>query len=1376
VSSDPVAPREELPVAAIRRRLGALRLRDEHRLERKLDRLRHQRDPDVRSRDLTRLLAEIDQGEAIVARQRAAVPTVNYPENLPVSARRDDLLAAIRDHQVVVVAGETGSGKTTQLPKICLELGRGVRGQIAHTQPRRIAARTVAERIADELGAGLGDAIGYSVRFNDRSGDDTLVRLMTDGLLLAELQRDRLLRRYDTIIIDEAHERSLNIDFLLGQLKQILPRRPDLKLIITSATIDPERFATHFADARGEPAPIIEVSGRTYPVEVRYRPVVDPDDPDADPDRDQTDAICDAVEELAREPEGDVLVFLSGEREIRDTAEALNGRFGGGKRSGGGRGARSLQILPLYARLSTAEQQKVFRRSSGDTSRRVVLATNVAETSLTVPGIKYVIDPGNARISRYSAKLKVQRLPIERISQASANQRKGRCGRTSDGICIRLYSEDDFLERPEFTDPEILRTNLASVILQMAALGLGEVADFPFLEPPDRAQVRDGTMLLHELGAIDPAAEDPKKRLTALGRKLARLPIDPRMGRMVLEADRLGVTEEVVVIAAALSIQDPRERPTDKQEAAAQSHARFKHPKSDFLGFLNLWEYLSRQQRELSGSRFRKTCKQEFLHYLRIREWQDLVAQLRQAAKQVGITVPRTHGRDAPALDDAGEPVDVPRAEQQIHIALLSGLLSHLGLKDETQKKDQRGRDKQRGGRDRGRSEYLGARGARFQIFPGSALAKKPPTWTMVAELVETSRLWGRTAAEIQPEWVEPLAEHLLKRTYAEPRWSRKRASVVASERATLYGLPIVAGRTVQYGKLDPVVSRELFIQHALVEGDWDGRHRFIEQNRALIAEVEAMEERARRRGILVEDDAIYAFFDERIPEDVVSGAHFDTWWKRERQRDPDRLTFPRSLLIEEQAASVVGPQGRMAMPDAWKQGDHLLPLSYRFEPGTEDDGVTVHIPLTLLPQIKPVGFEWLVPGLREELVTALVRALPKEIRRELVPIPDTVARVLERVTPRSAPLPIALARELNELPGVQLSPKQFDLTALPPHLRIRFVVEDEAGQALAAGHDLDALREQVRPKLKAKLQAATPDLERHGLTSWSFGPLPRAIGVASVAGADAGELRVYPALVDEGETVGIRSLDTPDAQATAMTGGIRRLLLLTIPSPERYVRGQLDMRAQLSLATAPHGSVDAVITDTIAATVDGLAASKGGVAWNEDEFRTLRDHVAGHLADATVKVLQQVVRILDAEREVRARLERLAAAPTPAGSPFDVAQRDVTAQLRRLIFPGFVAATGARRLPDVVRYLQAAAYRLDRLPDQKAADADRTRAIHELEAAYEAKLDGVPPGAAPSAELREVRWMLEELRVNQFAQTLTRQRGGLPVSAKRIRKVIEGA
>ncbi|MDQ2622928.1 MAG: ATP-dependent RNA helicase HrpA, partial [Actinomycetota bacterium] len=709
---------------------------------------------------------------------------------------------------------------------------------------------------------------------------------------------------YDTIIIDEAHERSLNIDFLLGCLKQILPRRPDLKLIITSATIDPQRFSAHFDDA-----PIIEVSGRTFPVEVRYRPVQGPEDPAADPDRDPIDAIGDAVDELIREEArnpaaaGDILVFLSGEREIRDTAEALQGRFGGAASGNRGGRAASVQVLPLYARLATAEQQRVFRRGQdGDTAtRRVVLATNVAETSLTVPGIKYVIDPGTARISRYSSRLKVQRLPIERVSQASANQRKGRCGRTSDGICIRLYSEEDFAERSPYTDPEILRTNLASVMLQMAALGLGEVQDFPFLDPPDRAQIRDGELLLHELGAFTKT-----KQLTPLGRRLARLPVDPRMGRMVLEADRLGVTEEVIVIAAALSIQDPRERPSDKQQAADQAHARFKHPQSDFLAYLNLWEELQSQQRTLSGSQFRKRCRSDFLHYMRIREWQDLVAQLRRAAQQVGIDLPRreprrkpTPNRDAdPTPDDATPTVDVPRAEQQIHTALLSGLLSHLGLKDETQKRDQQGRVRAKGRTPRGRPSFLGARGARFQIFPGSALAKEPPTWVMVAELVETSQLWGRTAARISPEWVEPLAEHLLQRSYAEPRWSKKRASVVADERALLYGLPIVTGRTVAYGAIDPELSRELFLRHALVEGDWDTRHRFFHDNHELVAEVQSLEERVRRRDILVDDDTLYRFYDERVPTQVVSGAHFDRWWKQHRQAEPDRLHFPRELLI----------------------------------------------------------------------------------------------------------------------------------------------------------------------------------------------------------------------------------------------------------------------------------------------------------------------------------------------------------------------------------------------------------------------------------------------------------------------------------------------
>src|SRR4051812_14090514 len=938
----PQQTRDDAPVRALRARLRELTLRDEHRLVRRLDKLRRTTDEGARAKALAGLVADVERAEARVARRRDAVPPrIAYPPELPVSARRDDLLAAIRDHQVVVVAGETGSGKTTQLPKICLELGRGVRGAIGHTQPRRLAARTVAERIADELDVPIGAAVGFAVRFSDRSGEDTLVRVMTDGLLLAEVHRDPLLRRYDTIVVDEAHERSLNIDFLLGVVKRILPRRPDLKLIITSATIDPQRFAAHFGDA-----PVVEVSGRTYPVEVRYRPVVDPDAPEADSDRDQIDAVGDAVDELLREKRGDILVFLSGEREIRDTADALRGRFRSDK--------DPIEILPLYARLSTAEQQRIFKPHAG---RRIVLATNVAETSLTVPGIKYVIDPGTARMSRYSARLKVQRLPIERISQASADQRKGRCGRTSEGICIRLYGEEDFDERARFTDPEILRTNLASVILQMAAASLGAIEDFPFLDPPDRRQVRDGINLLTELRALDPGGardRDGGPRLTPIGRRIAGLPVDPRFARMVIEADALGCANEVIVIAAGLSIQDPRERPAEKRDLADRQHARFADDTSDFLAYLNLWRYLREQQRELSGNQFRKRCHAEYLHYLRVREWQDLVGQLRAAAREIGV---KANQADA-------DP-------QQVHLALLSGLLSHIGMKDP------KGRD------------YQGARNARFAVFPGSALARRQPSWVMAAELVETSRLWARDVARIQPEWVEPLAEHLLRRTYSEPRWDPEGGAVVATERVTVYGLPIVAGRTVTYGRVDPALSRELFIRRALVEGDWRARHDFLAENRRRVAEIEALEERARRRDILAGDEARFAFFDERVPADVVSGQHFDRWWRDERRARPDLLTYPREVLVAPDAADALDPRAR---PTAWKQGDLVLTLSYRFEPGAPNDGVTVHVPLTALGQLRDVGFDWLVPAFRPELVTTLMRSLPKELRKPPVPVARVAA------------------------------------------------------------------------------------------------------------------------------------------------------------------------------------------------------------------------------------------------------------------------------------------------------------------------------------------------------------------------------------------------
>lgn len=1306
----------DAPLADLRARLTDLTLRDEHRIRRRFDRLRSTHGDEERGAALMKIAADVEESEARVARRRASVPRVTYPPQLPVSARKDELLEAIRDNQVVVVAGETGSGKTTQLPKICLELGRGVRGAIAHTQPRRLAARTVAERIAEELDVPLGDAVGYAVRFNDKTSESTLVRLVTDGLLLAQIQRDPLLRRYDTIIVDEAHERSLNIDFLLGCIKRILPRRPELKLIITSATIDPQRFSRHFGDA-----PIVEVSGRTYPVEVRYRPLSLPDAEGEDgargesgDDRDQIDAIGDAVQELRRESKGDVLVFLSGEREIRDTADALSGRFGD-----------RLDVLPLYARLATAEQQRVFRPHS---KQRVVLATNVAETSLTVPGIRYVVDPGSARISRYSARLKVQRLPIEAVSQASADQRKGRCGRQSDGICIRLYSEEEFEARPRFTDPEILRTNLASVILQMAALGLGAIEQFPFLEPPDRRQIRDGVLLLQELGALE------EGELTPLGRKLAQLPVDPRLGRMVLEADRLHCAEEAIVIAAALSIQDPRERPSEHQAQADQAHARFKDDDSDFTAFLSLWRYLREQQRAHNNSQFRKRLKREFLHYLRVREWQDLAGQLREAARGVGVTLNQQ-----------------PAATAEVHRALLSGLLSHVGMKETTARR---------------RGEYLGARGARFMIFPGSGQARRQPAWVMAAELVETSRLWGRVVARIEPEWVEALAEHLVRRTHSEPRWEKKRSAVVATERVTLYGLPIVAGRTVPYAQIDPVLARELFIRRALVEEDWHTRHRFFHDNRELIDQIEELEHRARRRDILVGDDVLFDFYDARIPADVVSGAHFDRWWKDERRRDPRRLTFTLDLLADRDAAA--GALDERARPETWTQGTLRLPLTYHFEPGAEHDGVTVHVPLPALAGLSEQGFEWLVPAFRLELITALIRSLPKELRRPLVPVPDVAAQVLASLTPqepRSAPLLETVAQAIVRLRGVRVAPGDFDRARLPAWLRMRFRIEEEDGRLVAEGDDLEALRARVRPRLQAELTAsAGSTLERSGLRAWTIGTLPRTVELPGTGGM----AKAYPALVDEGAGVGVRVMDTPGEQWVAMHGGTRRLLLLSVPGATlKHVQGQLGAGAALALATAPHGSAAAVLDDAMNAAVDALMAEAGGPAWDAASFARLRDHVAGNLVERTTAIVAQVSRILALRGEIMERIATLAA------PQYEAVRLDVARQAGRLVYPGFVAGTGVARLDDVERYLRGAVHRLDRVPDHRAADADRMKAVHELEHAVQERRASWPPGRPFPPALFEVGWLLEELRMSHFAQPLG-VRG--QVSSKRIRRALAEA
>ncbi|MGC5345006.1 ATP-dependent RNA helicase HrpA [Streptomyces sp. DT171] len=1299
--------------ADLQSQLGALSLRDAHRLGRRLEGARRIRKPEARQSVLDEIAAEAGKAAERLAARAARMPALSYPEQLPVSQKKDEILEAIRDHQVVIVAGETGSGKTTQIPKICMELGRGVRGMIGHTQPRRIAARTVAERVADELDTPLGEAVGWKVRFTDQVNPEaTFVKLMTDGILLAEIQTDRELLAYDTIIIDEAHERSLNIDFLLGYLARLLPKRPDLKVVITSATIDPERFARHFGEA-----PIVEVSGRTYPVEVRYRPLLEDESEDAD--RDQITAICEAVDELQAEGQGDILVFLSGEREIRDTADALNKR-----------NLRLTEVLPLYARLSHAEQHRVFQRHTG---RRVVLATNVAETSLTVPGIKYVIDPGTARISRYSHRTKVQRLPIERISQASANQRKGRCGRTSDGICVRLYSEDDFLTRPEFTDPEILRTNLASVILQMTAAGLGDIEKFPFIDPPDHRNIRDGVQLLQELGALDPGEKETGKRLTPLGRQLSQLPVDPRLARMVVEAERNGCVREVMVIAAALSIQDPRERPAEKQTQADQQHARFKDETSDFLAFLNLWRYLREQQKERGSSSFRRMCKQEYLNFLRIREWQDIYAQLRTVARQMGISL---NEEDAP--------------EQSVHVSLLAGLLSHIGLKD-TEK-----------------NEYVGARNAKFAIFPGSALFKKQPRFVMSAELVETSRLWARVNAKVEPEWIEPVAQHLLKRTYSEPHWEKDQAAVMAYERVTLYGVPIVAQRKVNFGRIDQEASRDLFIRNALVEGDWRTHHQFFHDNRKLLGEVEELEHRARRRDILVDDETLFDFYDERIPDDVVSGAHFDSWWKKKRRDEPDALDFERSMLINEKAGAVTKDD----YPDSWRQGKLKFRVTYQFEPGADADGVTVHIPLQVLNQVTSEGFDWQIPGLREEVVTELIRSLPKPVRRHYVPAPNYASKFLDRAVPLQEPLPVTLARELQRMVGVPVTADDFDLSRVPDHLKITFRITDERRRRIAESKDLEELKVQLRPKARQALSQAAAatagpsgeSIERSGLTDWTIGTLNRVFETRR-----AGQpVKAYPALVDQGDTIAVRLFDTEAEQRQAMWRGTRKLILLNIPvNPAKFASDTLTNQQKLALSRNPHGSIQALFDDCATAAADRLIAVHGGPAWDEESYRKLYEKVRADLVDLTVRTIGQAQQILAAWQACERRLK--------ATNSLALVNNltDVREQLARLVPSGFVTATGLSRLPDLMRYLVAADRRLQQMPTAVQRDTTRMEKVHEMQDEYAWLLEQMPRGRPVPQEVLDIRWMIEELRVSYFAHALGTAH---PVSDKRIVKAIDAA
>ncbi|TWD57000.1 ATP-dependent helicase HrpA [Arthrobacter sp. AG367] len=1314
---------------------------------------------------------------------------ISYPAELPVSERREDLMAAIAANQVTIIAGETGSGKTTQIPKMCLELGLGEKGLIGHTQPRRLAARTVAERIAEELGVDIGQEVGFQVRFTGEVSKATKVKLMTDGILLAEIQRDRLLRRYSTIIIDEAHERSLNIDFILGYLKRILPQRPDLKVIITSATIDPERFAHHFGTPE-QPAPIVEVSGRTYPVEIRYRPLSQPKADDDDPsddeleeDRDPLDAVCDAVDELAAEAPGDILVFFSGEREIRDAADALQARIQSNRR------LSNTEILPLFARLSLQEQHKVFHPGS---KRRIVLATNVAETSLTVPGIKYVIDTGTARISRYSHRTKVQRLPIERVSQASANQRSGRCGRVSDGIAIRLYSEEDYESRPRFTDPEILRTNLAAVILQMTAMGVAkgpkDVEEFPFVEPPETRAINDGVTLLRELGALaPPRPQDNGGKpgagggLTAVGQKLAQLPVDPRLGRMIVEAGKRGCVREVMVLAAALTIQDPRERPTDKQQLAAEKHNRFRDENSDFTGYLNLWNYLQEKQQELSSSAFRRLCRAEFINYLRVREWQDLFAQLRQLARPLGIALDNKRLADPVGNHDG------------IHISLLSGLLSHIGILDERKR------------------EYAGARGSRFAIFPGSALFKKSPTFVMAAELVETSRLWARVAAKFDPLWAEQVAPDLVKRTYSEPHWSTRQGAVMAYEKVTLYGVPIIAQRRINYGRVDPVVARELFIRHALVEGDWKTHHKFFHRNRALLHEVEELEARMRRRDLLVDDETLFEFYDARIGPDVVSERHFDKWWKDARRENPDLLDYDKSLLLSDDADDL----DESAYPKTWLHKGFELPLTYEFHPvapgspPNPSDGVTAEVPVLFLNQLDDAPFRWLIPGQRVELVTALIKSLPKQVRKNFVPAPDVARQavaVLEAdFDPARDELEPSLELALRRIRGAIIPPGSWNWDAVPAHLRVSFKVVDSGGKVLGEGKDLAELQERLAPATRRAIAdslGATPAstapgaggkaqqrrngkasdagaatrpqaagvpgtstaagfVEQEGLTEWSFGTIERQVSSMVKGHTVTG----YPALVDQGTSVSLRVFQTQEEQLDAMRGGVIRLLALRVPAPDRYVLEHLSNTEKLTFSQNPHGSVSALIADCALAAIDKLTPAD--LPWDRKAFDQLYELVRAELIDTVFTVTAVVERILASTRRIEKQLKGTTSLALIS------ALNDVKSQLEQLVYPGFVARTGYAQLSQMPRYLAAIEKRLERLPGNVQRDALNMAVVQRLEDDYDDAVSALLPGRRAGRELTQVRWMIEELRVSLFAVELGT---AYSVSEKRIRAVLNKA
>ncbi|WP_105181606.1 ATP-dependent RNA helicase HrpA [Pseudoalteromonas sp. T1lg21] len=1249
-----------------------------------------------------KIAEDISRSQQLREHRLAALPKVTYPEQLPVSQKKDDIKQAIANNQVVIIAGETGSGKTTQIPKMCLELGRGVDGYIGHTQPRRLAARSVANRIAEEMQCELGQQVGFKIRFSDQVSDNSYIKLMTDGILLAEIQQDRYLNQYDTIIIDEAHERSLNIDFILGYLKNLLPKRPDLKVIITSATIDPERFSKHFDDA-----PIIEVSGRTFPVEVRYRPTTDINKDEMEADGDQLQGIFDAVDELCDEGPGDILIFMNGEREIRDTADALSKR-----------NLKGTDVLPLYSRLSNAEQNRIFAPHS---RRHIILATNVAETSLTVPGIRYVIDPGTARISRYSYRTKVQRLPIEPISQASANQRKGRCGRIEAGICIRLYSEEDFNSRPEFTDPEILRTNLASVILQMLGLGLGDMQQFPFVQAPDSRNINDGLTLLEELEAIKPAKRHKKTELTNSGRSLSRLPVDPRLAKMVLTADGLGALREVIIIVAALSIQDPRERPQEKRGAADEKHGRFDDPDSDFIAFLNLWNYLEEQQSELSNSQFRKLCQKDFLAYMRIREWQDIVYQLSTVCNEMGMKA-TTNVADS----------------ERIHQSLLSGMLSHIGFKDEKQ-------------------IYKGARNSQFHIFPGSGLFKKSPKWIMAAELVETSKLYARINARIDLKWVEGFAQHLVKRSYSEPHWEKKPGAVIAFEQQTLYGLLIVNKRRCVYSNIDPKVSRELFIRTALVEQELGQNEGFLQFNQELIEDIQVLENKSRRRDILVDEQTLFEFYDKKIPQDVNNRAAFNKWWKGQKQKDKRFLHMSREELMQHGADHVT----EFDYPDTWQQENLLLPLAYHFDPGQAVDGVAVQIPVALLNQVQETGFDWHIPAFRHELICALIKSLPKTIRRNFVPAPNYADAVLAAIEPMQGNLIDAISTRLLRMTGVRVEPDAWDLSTLAPHLRLQFEVRDEHDKLLARGLNLSKLKAQLQGKVTDTLsKVADKGIEKADLTEWSFGELPSSY----VKKQGQYEIKAFPALVDKKDSAAVELFDNEHKAQQAHQQGLRRLVLLNVPSPIKYLQQNLPNKSKLGLYFNPFGKVNDLIDDCIAAAVDSLLTKYGNIR-TADAFEKAKEQIRGELGDTVVEIATQVEQVLSIAHGLNKRMKGR------VDLTMITAHGDIKSQLQSLVFKGFVSQHGAAKMTDLIRYLKAIERRLEKLPVDPNRDRLCVLELEKVAEQYQKLANKIPKGMPIPEEISAIFWMQQELRVSLFAQTLGTP---YPVSAKRVLNAIK--